>query len=494
MFNKKEDLILRPIQIDMVDRVRESFRTSKRVILQAATASGKTAIAAKIFQRAIANGKRCLFIADRIVLVLQTSEEFNRWGIRHGIIMADHPDYFPDRPVQVASASTLINRDIGQFDVIIQDEAHTIHKGAIKAFDANPEAFILGLTASPYAKGLGKIFETHVQPYTVKELIDKGLLVDYDVFAPCPIDLTHVRTVAGEYRKDDLGKAVNDKKLTADIIQTYIKIANGKKAICFATNVAHGRALSKEFNKAGIQAKDINAYLPKEGEESSKAIIQEFRDNNFKVLISVAIIIKGFNVPDVEVCILATATKSMIKLTQTVGRVLRLSPGKEKALILDHGTNFERMGYPDEYEFYELDDGKHQDSKNKQQEQIVKLPKVCPSCAFLKPAGVLKCPRCGFQPKFIQDVEVSEGELQKIKRRNNRIYTREEKQSWLNQLNEYCSKKRWSPGAASQRYKQKFGVWPNAMEKGKYEPVGKDVLNFIRHQNIKYAHSKSKKA
>ena len=152
------------------------------------------------------------------------------------------------------------------------------------------------------------------------------------------------------------------------------------------------------------------------------------------------------------------------------------------------------MGYPDEYEFYELDDGKHQDSKNKQQEQIVKLPKVCPSCAFLKPAGVLKCPRCGFQPKFIQDVEVSEGELQKIKRRNNRVYTREEKQSWLNQLNEYCSKKRWSPGAASQRYKQKFGVWPNAMEKGKYEPVGKDVLNFIRHQNIKYAHSKSKKA
>lgn len=485
-----EELILRPIQIEMVNRVREAFRTSKRVILQAATSAGKTAIAAKIIQRAVKNGKRCLFIADRIVLVLQTSGEFDRWGINHGIIMADHPKYIPDRAVQIASAATLLRRDIDQFDVIIQDECHSITKGALKAFDANPDAFILGITASPYSSGLGKIFETYVQPYTVKELISHGLLVDYEVYGPCPIDLTHVRTAAGEYRQDDLGKAVNDKKLTADIVSTYLKLAKGKKAICFAHNVPHGRKLAKEFNRMGVSAKEINAYLPKEGELSSNHIIQEFKDNKFKVLISVAIIIKGFNDPAVEVCILATATKSMIKLTQTIGRVLRLFPGKEKAMVIDHGTNFERLGWPDEYEFLELDSGKHAEQKNKKKERPVRLPKACPSCTFIKPAGVQKCAACGFIPEFIQDVEVEKGELEKLKRKNNRVYTKEEKQSFLNQLNQYGADRGWKLGAISHRYREKFGVWPNKMEKGIREPVGQEVLNYIRHCNIKYAHRK----
>lgn len=488
-----EELILKPMQKDMVDRVREQFRYHKRVILQAATSSGKTAIAAKICQRAVKNGKRVLFIADRIVLVLQTSEEFTRWGISHGVIMANHPDVFPNRAVQIASAATLVNRDIDKFDVIIQDEAHALHKGAIKAFDANPEAYILGLTASPYSSGLGKIFETFVQPYTVKELIDKGLLVDYDVYAPCPIDLTHVRTVAGEYRKDDLGKAVDDKKLTANIIQTYLKLAKNKKSICFATNVAHGRALSQEFNKHGVSAKEINAYLPKEGEESSKAIIQEFRESKFTVLISVAIAIKGFNVPDAEVCILATATKSMIKLTQTVGRVLRLFPGKEKALMLDHGTNFERLGYPDEYQILELDDGKHAESKNKKKEKPIQLPKVCPSCDYMKAPGIRKCPACGFIPEFIQDVETTEGELKKIQRQAKKDYTLEEKRAFLHQLNMHAFEKGYKMGKncypwALFKFKDKFGCMPsNKISWGGVESIGEEVRKYIIYQNIKYA-------
>jgi len=157
------------------------------------------------------------------------------------------------------------------------------------------------------------------------------------------------------------------------------------------------------------------------------------------------------------------------------------------------GGNCERLGFPDEYEFLQLDDGKKHDSKNKKKERPEQLPKACPSCAFIKPAGTRKCPACGFVPDFIQDVEVSEGELKKLKRKTNRDYTKEEKQSFFNQLNQYCHDKGWSNGAASHKYKEKFGVWPNAMQKDKYEPVGKEVKGFITHLNIAYAY-KNKKA
>jgi len=763
-----EELILRPIQEEMVNQVRNAFRKSKRVILKAATSAGKTAIAAKIFQNAVSRGKRCLFIADRIVLVLQTSDEFNRWGLRHGIIMGDHPEYYPDRQVQVASAATLLNRRVDQFDIILQDECfdgdtlistpggfkkislvkkgdvvynacefgvvygvsksfkqtlrmrlsngkeirctgdhpfftvsgwkkakelgrgerlfskedvsdlwtrvpsengntfrwfkknsgrrsdmeqehnmlkvlhnemeeplaqqrycsekcekesgkqneqnkkqgwewscygitakamrcawswlgngsysknednrnkrdtnskalqnrcgqqrendshrsgreitsffrqarsrcqknksfdsirvesieidkpgigcdvynlkvsrhpsyyaggvlvhncHTICKGAIKAFDANPNAYILGLTASPYSKGLGKIFDFYIEPFSVKHLIQKGLLCGYDVYGPAPIDLTGVRTTAGEYNQDDLAVAVDKPGLTADIIQSYLKFAKGKKAICFSTNVAHGRALEKEFNRHGISAKEINAYQPKEGPESAKEIIEEFRNNKFKVLISVSIIIKGFSVSDVECVSLAMATKSIIKLTQCLGRGLRLHSGKEKCIVLDHGTNFERLGWPDDFQFDELDDGKHAESKNKKQDRPEKLPKLCVSCNFLKPAGFQTCPACKFTPKFIQDVEVSEGTLQKLQRKAKSEFTLQEKQSFLAQLNQYCQDKGYKTGGhgcfgyAIRTFKDRFGVIPsNKISWSKREPVSIETRKYIQHINIK---------
>jgi len=492
-----EELILKPIQTEIFNQVRDAFKKSRRIVLQAATSAGKTAIAAKIIQSAVVKGKRVLFIADRIVLVLQTSKEFSKWGIRHGIIMGDHPDFYPDRQVQIGSAATLAKRDIDNYDMIIQDEAHAHHVGAQKAFDQNPDAFILGMTASPYAKGMGKIFDFHIQPFTVRDLIERGLLCDYDVYGPAGIDLEGVRVAAGEYRQDDLGKAVDKPKLTASIVETYLKLAKGKKAIVFSTNVAHGRALQKEFKKHGVTAKEINAYLPKDGPESANEIIDEFRQDKFKVLISVSIIIKGFSVSNVEVVVLATATKSMIKLTQAIGRGLRLSPGKKKALILDHGSNFSRLGFPEEYEFLELDDGKHKDSKNKKQEKKEQLPKACPSCSFIKPPGVRKCPACQFTPEFIQDVEFEEGELKKLQRKTRGEYSLEEKQSFLAQLNRHAANKGFKKGKEGcygwsiHQYSTKFGGEPpSRIAWNSQEDVGEEVRKFIISRNIAYAKRK----
>ncbi len=169
-------------------------------------------------------------------------------------------------------------------------------------------------------------------------------------------------------------------------------------------------------------------------------------------------------------------------------------------MILDHGSNTERIGFPDDIELLELDDGKHQESKNKQKDKPEQLPKTCPSCDFLKPPGVQTCPACGFTPKYIEDVETSEGELEKLKRKSKKEFTLAEKQSFMSQLNQYAFQKGFKAGKggcygwAIHKYSDKFGSSPPSKIKWNLkEPVMAEVKGFITHCNIRWAKSQEPK-
>lgn len=494
MLNREVELY--PIQNRIVDAARDAFRYHKRVILMAATGLGKTVIATWMIKQAVLKDKRVLFVCDRISLIEQTSDVFHHYGINHGIFQADNPQYWPELPVQIGSIQTLARRKQRQYDLIIFDECHTWHQAHTKIIEHNPDAFFLGLTATPFTKGLGKYFDTHIQPVPMKELIDLGYLSKFEIYGPATIDLTGVRTVAGDYKEDDLAEAADKPKLVADVVQTWKKLARGKKTIVFCVNVAHGRNLEKEFRKSGINAKEINGYMPKEGDEGAHQIIEDFRQNNITVLISCEMLVKGFDVPDVQCVQFATATKSPTKWIQACGRGLRTSPGKNMCRILDHGSNAERLGFPDDYEFLGLDDGKKHDKKNKKKDRDEPEPKRCPSCDFIKPAGVRKCPACQFEPQYLQDIETEDGDLEKLKRKARSEYTLIEKQSFLAQLNQFASEKGFREGKngcygwAIHKYAEKFGSEPaNRLDWGKKEPVGEEVKKWIKHCFIKKAKS-----
>lgn len=483
---------LYPVQTYILDELRKVMRQHKRVVLMASTGLGKTQIAIEIIKRVLDNEKQSCFVAHRILLIQQTSNAFYSQDISHGVVQGEHPDNFPERFVQICSIQTLRNREIPKAAIYFFDEVHRWDKTYEKIMEENPDAYFIGLSATPMTSGLSKHFSALVHPVTMKDLIKQKALKNFEIYGPCKIDLTGVKTSNGDYLKKDLEKATDKPKLTADIVATWLRLARDRKTIVFSSGVPHGRHLEKEFLRHGIKAKEINGYMSKEGDEGANKIIEDFREDKLQVIISCEMLIAGFDVPSVDCVVWATSTKSPMKFIQGTGRGLRKYEGKETCLIIDHGSITERLGFPDdiEAEFCVLDDGKHAESKNKKKDKPVLLPKVCPSCDFLKAPGVRKCPACGFTPEFVQDVEVSEGELKKLSRKNNRVYTIEEKQSFLNQLNQAIWEKRGNPGAASHRYRKKFGVWPNFMRKGEREPVGKEVRGFIQHCNIKYARRK----
>lgn len=482
-----QDIELRPLQKIALEACRDSFRKTKRFILKATCGFGKTILASYFIKKAVAKEIKCLFVVDRIVLAEQTSRVFNHYGITHGIIQADNPEYFPDRMVQIGSIQTLNRRDIDKYGLILIDECHCHHDAHTKLFESNKDAFIIGLSSTPYAKDLGKYYEFFIEPVTVKEMVKQKELVPFEIYAPPIADLTKLKIGNGDYTEESLSEAYDKVDIVGDVVKTWKKLTPNKKTIVFGVNVAHIKHLSKVFNQAGVKACQINAY---QGKAERKEALDGFIYGDIKVLCSVEVATKGFDCPSVEVVALAVATKSNMKWEQTTGRGFRLSSGKDKCIILDFGGNAERLGFPDDYNLVKLDDGTKHNSKTKIKERPEQKPKNCPSCDFVKAPGIRKCPACGFLPDFIEDVETSEAELKKIQRKTNRVYTKEEKQSFFNQLGQYCKNKGWSSGAASHKYKAKFGVFPNAMEKNRYEPVGQEVMKFIQYQNIRYAKSR----
>jgi len=487
-----EPIILRPIQEEIIAACRDTMRNHKRFILQAATGLGKTILATWMIKKAFQKGKKCLFVCDRITLVEQTSKVFEKYGVGHGIIMSNHPGYDPELPVQIASIQTLARRKIQTFDLIFIDEIHSFFKAHQELLQKNKESFVIGLSATPFTAGLGKHFTTHIEPVPMRKLIDDGYLCDFEIYGPDTFDLSKVRTVAGEYKNDDLGDATDTPKLVGDVVDTWFKLARDRKTIVFCTNVAHGRHLAKEFCKRGIKAAEINGYMQKDGEDGREKILESFVTGETQVICSVEILIKGFDVTHVDCVVWATATKSPTKWIQGCGRGLRIHEGKRMCRIIDHGSNAERLGFPDEFEFLELDDGKKGDASKKKKEKKEKLHKKCPSCAYLKPSGVYICPACGFAPVHVEPVETQDGELKKLKRKAKNEYSLLDKKAFLAQLNQYAADKGYKQGGggcfgwALHAYKDKFGTNPPSAIRWNNRAIpGGDVLGWIKHRNIK---------
>jgi superfamily II DNA or RNA helicase len=430
----------------------------RRIVAQAPTGFGKTINAAHRLRRIQDAGKRAIFIVPVLSLIDQSIEKLAAEGVRDvGVIQANHllTDYA--RPIQVASVQTLQRREVPDADEIIIDEVHRWYQfyPQLLADPRFADVPIIGLTATPWTRGLGKYFNKLIIGATTQELIDAGYLSPFRAFAPASPDLTGVRTVAGDYHEGDLGEAMNKTILIADVVTTWLERAEGRPTLCFAVDRAHAKNLQQKFLEEDIPAEYIDCYT--EANERN-AIARRFHAGEVQVVCNVGCLTTGIDW-DVRCIILARPTKSEILFVQMIGRGLRTAEGKSDCLILDHSDNHTRLGFVTDIHHETLDSGKERITARPDKPEA--LPKKCAKCSFLKPPKTLKCPCCGFIPVPKPGAVHRDGELVELRSRSAvKAPSVNEQRLFYTELKRIQETRGYKSGWTAHKFREKFGQFP----------------------------------
>lgn len=525
---------LRAHQVELNAGLRDAVRTgSRRPVVQAPTGSGKTVLAAHIVWGARRKNNRVTFTVPSLGLIDQTFDRFVENGIdpaEMGIIQADHPWRRPHAPIQIASVQTLARREFPLCDVVVVDECHIMHEVVHKWMAEKPELIFIGLTATPWAKAMGKHYDRLVKAVSLADMIARGWLTPPRTFAPSHPDLEGVKIVAGDYAEDELADRMMRTKIVADVVSTWAAKAgpstpmgaavalHGLPTLCFCVNRAHAKLVHDQFEGAGVRSAYCDANTPRDERER---LGRALKTGELQVVCNIGTLTTGIDW-DVRCIILARPTKSEILFVQIIGRGLRpvypngvdpllldddaraeaIQAGpKPYCLVLDHSDTTLRLGMVDEIDHDELHDGKprKKSTKEEDEEKELGLPRECKSCGELVPAKVEKCPSCGYVMRRPARVSVVDGELEELSpdstKRARRVKPAAvipalqdmgQREVW-GQILTVKEQRGWSDGRAAHMFRSIFDTWPNSVRNAPQREPSAELFGWIRMKAIAYA-------
>lgn len=399
---------LRPYQDKLVNELSMAWKTGfKAPCIVLPCGGGKSVIVAEIAKRTTQNRKNVLFLVHRKELCEQILKTFRAWGVDMQFCLV----------MMVQTACRRI-RKMPYPSLIITDENHHSKANSyVKIYNAFPEAYRVGVTATPVrldGSGLADVNDKLITGVSAKWLIENHCLAPYDYYAPSLVDLTGVKISNGDYDISDVENLMIKKAVFGDVIRHYRQLADGKQAVCYCTSVKHSQTMARQFSESGINAVHIDGTTPKNERD---CIISDFREGKIDILCNVDLISEGFDVPDCECVILLRPTQSLTLYIQQSMRCMRYRSGK-RAVIIDHVGNYARFGMPDDDREWTLEGRKRRKSADIEKDKSVEI-KTCPNCySVFSPEKIIddKCPVCGYEfpKKEIKEIETENSELQKI--------------------------------------------------------------------------------
>jgi superfamily II DNA or RNA helicase len=348
---------LRPYQEDAIRAVLDEFNSGiQRTAVVLPTGMGKTVIFCTQIRELALSGSRVLVLVHRDELVSQTVAKLAGIApeLTVGVVKATR-DEWADVNVAVASVQTLgrdsrLNRvPDDQFGYIVVDECH--HAAAdsyvkimtgFGCFDPERGTRAVGYTATldrADGRPLAAVWQSVAYQKDLKYGIFNGYLVDVRgvQITVDGLDLASVARTAGDLQSGSLGDALESSGAVAVIADAYKEHATGPDGqvlpgIVFWPTVAVTRHGAEEFVKRGITCEAITGETPA---EDRRAIYDRVRAGVTKVIANCMVLTEGFDLPLMQVAVIARMTTSQPLYVQMVGRVLRPWPGKSGALVLD---------------------------------------------------------------------------------------------------------------------------------------------------------------
>jgi DNA repair protein RadD len=402
---------MRPYQQEAIDAFFAHVKLGEYSgIISAPTGSGKSAILADICKTLLTlwDNTKIIVCTHRYELIEQDRQEL----LRHypeadtGVYSSGLSSRNTKNRVIFAGIQSITAKGFlfGKVDLLIIDEAHKVNSEEGTSYarliqdlkTTNPNIVILGLSASPYRldsgllyEGEGRLFDTLYYEIDIVRLINDGYL--------CPviskggvekIDLSDVRTTAGDYNSKDLEVAADNTILTRRAVDEIIAYGHDRKAwMVFTTSIQHALHVSDEITARGIVNHVVTSESPQEERELA---LKQFKAGNLRCIVNVNILTEGFNAPQTDMVVLLMATKSPSKFVQAVGRGMRVCEGKKDCLILDFGGNTTRLGTIDNIQ-------PPRKSRSRKDGTGEAPAKECLKCHSILPISVRTCPECGHE-------------------------------------------------------------------------------------------------
>jgi len=183
-------------------------------------------------------------------------------------------------------------------------------------------------------RALGDVWEKISYEKSILWMIRKKYLCDVrGVHIKVPgLDLSSVRRSGKDLNESDLGDSLMEAMAPSVVAKAYREHAADMPGVVFTPTVDTALAVAEAFRTEGFATQAVWGNMPT---ADRARVIKEYDDGELQVLVSVMTLTEGWDAPRAQCAVIMRPTKSTGLFCQMAGRVLRLSPGKPHALILD---------------------------------------------------------------------------------------------------------------------------------------------------------------
>lgn len=324
-----------------IDAFVKSVRELRRINVMP-TGSGKSLV---IYALARYFNFKTLIVVPTINLVHQLADDFNEYGYKkdvHKIFAGE--DKFTEHQITISTWQSIHELDIeffNQFDVVIVDECHL---AKAKSITTVMEKLVkcpvrLGFTGTldgaisneMVLEGLfGPIYKT----ITSAELIEQKHLSPFEIKAIIfKYPEEQCKAVKDFTYQEEINWIVSHPKRNETIKNLALSLQKNT-LILFQFVEKHGKVLYdmiKESTDRPVYF--IHGKVSGEDREAIRKIVS--KSTNAIIIGSNQTVSTGINIPTLNNIIFTSPTKSRIRTLQSIGRVLRTSENKDKAILFD---------------------------------------------------------------------------------------------------------------------------------------------------------------
>ena len=313
-----------------------------RALLVCPTASGKSLIIYSLVRYYHMMGGKILILVPTTSLVEQMYSDFEEYGWSPG---TDCQKIYQGYTTQITkdvvistwqSIYQMPKKYFNDFDLVFGDEAHQFKAKSLTGIMTKLHQckYRFGLTGTldgtqTHQLVLEGLFGSAEKIISTKELIDNKTLANLKI--KC-ITLRHPEIREKMTYAEELDYIVTNKK-RIDFVCNLLRHLNGNTLCLFQLVEKHGRVLYDEMKGEDRDVWFVYGGTPTEARERIREIVDD--DDQQTILASYGTFSTGINIRNINNIVLASPSKSKIRVLQSIGRGLRTSSTKTSLLVFD---------------------------------------------------------------------------------------------------------------------------------------------------------------